>query len=41
MYKKRSKMLPFVLTEDRVQRLKQIASATAALTSSKMRSVMS
>jgi hypothetical protein len=36
MMKKKRKMLPFVPTEDRVQRLKQMASAATALTSSKM-----
>ncbi|KAM0837209.1 hypothetical protein ACQ4PT_061823 [Festuca glaucescens] len=36
MHKKKRKMLPFVPTEDRVQRLKQMASAATALTSSKM-----
>ncbi|KQK11697.1 hypothetical protein BRADI_2g61717v3 [Brachypodium distachyon] len=36
MQKKRRKILPFVPTEKRVQRLRQMASAATALTSSKM-----
>ena len=36
MHKKKRKMLPFAPTEDRVERLKQMASATTALSSSKM-----
>jgi hypothetical protein len=36
MHKKKRKMLPFVPTEDRAQRMKQMASAATALRSSKM-----
>uniref|UniRef100_A0ACD5WJU0 Uncharacterized protein n=2 Tax=Avena sativa TaxID=4498 RepID=A0ACD5WJU0_AVESA len=36
MHKKKRKMLPFVPTDDSVQRLKQMASAATALTASKM-----
>ncbi|XP_044336298.1 probable Histone-lysine N-methyltransferase ATXR5 [Triticum aestivum] len=36
MHKKKRRLLPFVLTEDRVRRLEQMASAATALTSSKM-----
>lgn len=36
MHKKKRKMLPFVPSEDRVQRLVQMASAATALTASKM-----
>jgi hypothetical protein len=37
MHKKRRRILPYVPTEDKVQRLKQMASLATAMTSSKMK----